>query len=228
MEYITASCVISEQAVYRNGRQVFPVVNAAEEAETSAERPPAARPQTSAAAAAAPAGLLSSLYHHFDWQYAKYFRMDHLSRLGFAAAEILLQGWDAKAYRPEDIAIVLSNANSSLDTDYRYSKTTREIPSPGVFVYTLPNIVIGEISIRHHFQGENAFFLSETFDAGLLTKYVSYLLTRKIARVCLTGWVELLGDHVKAALFLIEEKVTADAPVFSTDNLNRIFTNPTA
>lgn len=204
MEYITASCVIGQKTVYKDGKQIFP-----------------------AAGTPAAADLLSSLYHHFDWQYAKYFRMDNLSRLGFAAAEILLQGWDAKAYEPEDIAIVLSNANSSLDTDYKYTGTTKDIPSPGVFVYTLPNIVIGEISIRHHFKGENAFFLSENFDPDLLTKYVTYLLKKKMARACVTGWVEMLADKYKAALFLIEEKATAGAPAFSAENLSRIFKNLT-
>lgn len=214
MQYIVASCVISEQAVYKNGEQLFPVMDAADR--------PANR------SAGLQADLLSSLYHHFDWQYARYFRMDNLSRLGFAAAEILLQEWEQpKACRPEDIAIVLSNANSSLDTDYKYTATTKDIPSPGVFVYTLPNIVIGEISIRHHFKGENAFFLSETFNPGLLVRYVGYLLMQGIARVCLTGWVELLGDKMKAALFLIEEKATPGAPVFSEENLDRIFKNLT-
>ena len=210
MEYITTSCVIDRKAVFKNGKPVFEALGAAASGARSHN-----------------ADLLSLLYHEFDWQYAKYFRMDNLSRLGFAAAEILLQDWDAADYQPEEIAIVLSNANSSLDTDYKYTETTKEIPSPGVFVYTLPNIVIGEIGIRHRFKGENAFFVSEIFDPGLLVKYVGYLLTQKIARVCLTGWVELLGDDMKAALFLVEEKATPDAPVFSAENLSRIFKNLT-
>jgi len=222
MEYITASCVIGKQAVYKNGKKLFeaPVDPAAP------ATPVAHAAGTPAPAATAPAEFLSALYQHFNWQYAKYFRMDNLSRLGFAAAEILLNDWNAEAYREEEIAIVLSNANSSLDTDCKYTETTRDIPSPGVFVYTLPNIVIGEISIRHRFKGENAFFLSESFDAGLLVRYVSYLLEQKIARVCLTGWIELLGDQYKAAFFLIEEEPAPDGLPFSPESLNRIFKNP--
>ena len=217
MEYITASCVITNQAVYRNGEKLFPA------GPPSSGAPPAAAP----ALPTGPGDLLTQLYQYFNWQYAKYFRMDSLSRLGFAAAEILLKDWNSEAYREEDIAIVLSNANSSLDTDYKYTETTKDIPSPGVFVYTLPNIVIGEISIRHRFKGENAFFLSESFDAGLLTKYVSCLLEAKIARACLTGWVELLGDQYKAALFLIEEKPSPGSLTFTPENLSRIFKNLT-
>jgi hypothetical protein len=198
MEYITRSCVITERAVYKNGEKIF----------------------------SATPDLWSALYQHFNWQYPKYFKMDNLSKLGWAAAEVLLEGWNSTC-NPEEIAVVLSNANSSLDTDYRYTATTKDIPSPSVFVYTLPNIVIGEICIRHRFKGENAFFLSEAFDARLLVSYVSLLLRQDIARACITGWVELLGDSFKAALFLIEQVTTADALSLSAENMDNLFKNST-
>ncbi|HEV2479315.1 MAG TPA: hypothetical protein VGS79_06615 [Puia sp.] len=197
MEYITGTCVINERAVYKNGEKIF----------SSTDKK----------------NLLSSLYQHFNWQYPRFFKMDNLSRLGFAAAELLLAGWDAAAYQPHEIAVVLSNANSSLDTDYKYTRTTKDIPSPSVFVYTLPNIVIGEICIRHRFKGENAFFLSTAFDATLLMRYVSCLLEAGVARTCITGWVEWLGESYKAVLFLIERKETAGALPFTTENMDRIF-----
>ena len=190
--------MIDERAVYKNGDRIF-----------SAEK------------------ILSSLYQHFNWQYPKFFKMDNLSRLGFAAAELLLEGWEAGAYQPEEVAVVLSNANSSLDTDYKYTQTTKDIPSPSVFVYTLPNIVIGEICIRHRFKGENAFFLSVNFDAALLAQYVACVLEAGAARACITGWVEWLGESYKAALFLIERKETAGAMPFTAENMDRIFKTST-
>src|ERR1700744_2278583 len=210
MEYITGTCVINERAVYRNGEKVFSPID-----------------DPAGPAGSAPGNFLPALYQHFNWQYPKFYKMDNLSRLGWAAAEVLLEGWDAGAYQPEEIAIVLSNANSSLDTDLRYTTTTKDIPSPSVFVYTLPNIVTGEICIRHHFKGENAFFLSKTFDSVLLSRYTSYLLEAGIARVCIIGWVEWLGENFKAALFLIEKKETADALPFSAEHMDRIFKTAT-
>jgi hypothetical protein len=193
--------VINEQAVYRNGRKIF-----------------SSKDENI---------FLPALYAHFNWQYPRFFKMDNLSRLGWAAAELLLEGWDVGAYAPEAVAVVLSNANSSLDTDYRYTETTRDIPSPSVFVYTLPNIVIGEICIRHRFKGENAFFLSAVFDPVLLARYVGLLLKQDIAQACITGWVEWLGDSFKAALFLIEKKEAAGALPFSAENMDRFFKNLT-
>lgn len=200
MEHITASCVISKEAVYRNGQLLF---------------------------SASSGDLIAAAYQYFKLLYSKFFKMDPLSRLGWLTAELLLaENWDTAAYRPEDIAIVLSNAHSSLDTDYKYNDTIRDIPSPSVFVYTLPNIMIGEISIRHGFKGESAFFLSPSFDPTLLAGYTNLLLQQGIAQAAIVGWVDLLGDDYKAALFLIERTQGQDMPEFSSETMQAIFQNP--
>ncbi len=217
MEHITASCVVEKGAVYRNGELIF----------TAGAPAPAAGDFGAASSAAAPADFLSAVYRHFDLQYPKFFKMDPLSRLGWITTELLLgPGWDTTIYRPEDIAIVLSNAHSSLDTDYRYNDTIRDIPSPSVFVYTLPNIMIGEISIRHDIKGESAFFLSSSFDPILLAGYTSLLLQQGIAGAAIVGWVDLLGEEYKAALFLIERMESPDTPEFSPEIMHAIFQNP--
>jgi hypothetical protein len=203
MYHITASCVIRDNRVYQQGRLVWE--------------------QTGS-------GLTDFLlagYQHFGFQYPKFYKMDHLSKLGWLAAELLLREsfggygpgleefgggglgkrpFDAAQYRPEDIAVVLSNANSSLDTDYRYFASVSDIPSPALFVYTLPNIMIGEICIRNNFKGENAFFITESFDAAFIATYVGDLLGNGNAQACICGWVEVLGDRYAAALFLIENR----------------------
>lgn len=209
MEYITASCVISDQIVYKDEVRLAL---------------PASPPSAPALPAPAPADFLLSVYQHFDLQYPRFYKMDNLSKLGWLASELLLKGsFHPADYRPEDIAVVLSNANSSLDTDYKYMDTTTDIPSPSVFVYTLPNIMIGEICIRNTFKGENAFFLFESFDAGFLERYVHCLLKEDIARACICGWVELLGNDYKAALFLVEKEPAAEANIFTAKNMDRIF-----
>ena len=95
--FISASCVIRHFVVYKNGQPVF--------AEKGLELPE----------------FLIAAYRKFELQYPKYFKMDNLSKLGWLANEILLQdGFDKEKYKPEDIGIVFSNANSSLDTDIKF------------------------------------------------------------------------------------------------------------
>ena len=198
-KYITSSCVISKNKVYKKGVTVF------ENKKTDLQ------------------SFLLSVYLHFDISYPKFYKMDNLCKLGWLASEILLKdeliSIDHKA---EEIAIVLSNADSSLDTDLKYFETVKDIPSPGLFVYTLPNIIIGEICIRNHFKGPNAFFISQNFDPEFIEKYVSNLLDNNLAAQCICGWVELIGEEYQAVLFLIEKEKKESFYLFTPENMNKI------
>jgi hypothetical protein len=150
--------------------------------------------------------------------------MDTLSKLGWLATEILLKdSYPPGKYEPETIGVVLANASSSLDTDKKYYETVKDIASPALFVYTLPNIVIGEICIRHHFKGENAFFIFEKFDAGFIENYVSNLINNNILQSCICGWVELLDDQYQTVLFLVEKDLSGRNILFTKENINKIY-----
>jgi hypothetical protein len=169
------------------------------------------------------AEFLVAVYRYLNIQYPKFHKMDHLSKLGWLASEILLQNpYDKEKYAPEEVGIVLSNAQASLDTDIRYYETTRNMASPALFVYTLPNIVIGEISIRNFFKGENAFFITEDFDAVFIEQYVGNLIKNNILQCCICGWVDVLNNDYKATLFLIEKYKSTNSVNFTSDNLIKI------
>ena len=202
--YISSNCVISDGVVYKNGKAVFKNRDAGVE------------------------DLLLYVYQHFGIKYPKFYKMDNLSKLGWLAAEILLQDkFDAAKYQPEDVGLILANANSSLDTDVRYYETAKQIASPSLFVYTLPNIMTGEICIRHNFKGENAFFIFEKFDAGFIQEYVNNLLNNDTLQACICGWVELLENQYNTVLFLVEKKSDADkampSDLFTTENILKIY-----
>ena len=78
-------------------------------------------------------------------------------------------------------------------------------PSPAVFVYTLPNIVIGEISIRHKITGEGTFFIREKFDASFLVNYISQLFDDGILQCCIAGWIETNGEDYESVVYFIEK-----------------------
>lgn len=151
-------------------------------------------------------GFLRAGYDHFSGQYPKFHKMDALSKLGWLAAEVLLKDTAIHLLAPEQTGMVLSNRSSSLDTDLRYYATVKEFASPGLFVYTLPNIVMGEISIRHGFKGENTFFVSDIFDTDLMSAYPAQLLAETPLQACICGWVEVMDQQYEAALFLVENK----------------------
>jgi len=168
--------------------------------------------------------FLSSAYQHFQCNYPKFYKMDNLSKLGWLASEILLKDTFEKGkYLPEKVGLVLANANSSLDDDIKYYESVKEIASPSLFVYTLPNIVIGEICIRNNFKGEHAFYVQEQFDTSFIERQVTYLLGNEILDACICGWVDVLEQNYKAVLYLIEKENKGSSVMFSAGNMNNIF-----
>ena len=146
-----------------------------------------------------------ALYKEIGQPYPKFYKMDNLSKLGFLAAEALIQQVpDFEHYNKEKTGIFVANAYSCLDTDEKYYGTVKDkdnfFPSPGLFVYTLPNILIGEICIRHKITGEHAFFLSDQFDIDFICAYVNDLFSLGLIESALTGWAEYYKEEYRAVL----------------------------
>jgi hypothetical protein len=96
-----------------------------------------------------------------------------------------------------------------------------DIPSPATFVYTLPNIMIGEIGIRHGFKGEQACFLAATPDAGFLEEYVRALFREGGTKCCIVGWIDAYREQYEAGWVLVSDRQlnTATGKIFNRENL---------
>ena len=183
------------------------------------------------------AEILKAVYKQEKINYPKFYKMDAISKLGFMAAELVLKDKTIEGYRPETVGVVLSNSSSSLDTDITHNETIKDrsayYPSPSVFVYTLPNIVIGEVCIRHKIKGENAFLISEAFNSKMLSSYAEELFINRRVDACLCGWIEVLGDKYNALAVLVENddrgrsgEVSGFKPLlFNEKNLNLLMTH---
>ncbi len=199
-KFITAYASVQNNIVYKNGIELFTNKT------TSLQ------------------DFFLSTYDHLSLNYPKFYKMDNLSKLGFLASEILLQGKNLhERYHPQGIGIVLSNSNASLDADLNYSETIKDIASPALFVYTLPNIVVGEIAIRNNFKGENAFFISDTFDTAFIEQYVNTLFNSNAVQSCIIGWADILKDDYQCVLYLIEKEKKNANFSFTDENLQKIF-----
>ena len=138
--------------------------------------------------------FLKAAWKNLKVKYPKFYKMDEISKLGMLAAEILLMDEPYKSFAEEEIGVVLSNAHSTLITDRNHWNTVKEnnnfYPSPAVFVYTLPNIMIGEICIKHKLKGENAFFISEGYDEAMIRHHINLLMAQNKIRAAIGGWVD--------------------------------------
>lgn len=153
--------------------------------------------------------FIRAAYKHLALDDRKFYKMDDLSKLGYIAATYLLaENPPGQISQPKEIAIFLANAFSSLDTDRKHQQTidTPGDPeaSPAIFVYTLPNVVMGEICIRHKIQGDNTFFISRDYDEAFLRRYAELSMQAQNLRHCIIGWCDYTENSYEAHLSWIE------------------------
>lgn len=166
--------------------------------------------------------FLKSGYKFLDLKYGKFFKMDSLSKLTFLASEIIFQNTEINT---KNIALVFSNNASSLETDRKHQKSIDNLddyfPSPAIFVYTLPNIGIGEVSIRHQLKSENAFFVFNKYNADFHTVYESSLINSAKAEAVLSGWTNVDNDvNYEAFVYLVGKKGIIE---HNKNTLNQIY-----
>ena len=198
--YITSYCHIQENEVFLNGKTLYK--NDGDDF----------------------SNFIKLAYKALEVDYPKFFKMDGLSKLAFLAADVLLKHEKITPTKEENIAIVLSNRASSLDTDRRHQESIQDkdnfYPSPAVFVYTLPNICIGEISIKYKLYSENSFFIFDTFNPDYLADYCNSLLDENKADKVLCGWVDIDKNQYKAFLYLVD---SIGSVLHNTEKLKQLF-----
>lgn len=153
--------------------------------------------------------LLTELYRARVNDYPKFFKMDELSKLGFIASELILQADGDRHQDSEDRAVILFNRSSSICNDRKYQKTIQYaedyFPSPALFVYTLPNIVSGEIAIRNGYYGETMFYVLDEHDEDLMRATLEASFLDKSTKSAICGWLDCEDkDHFEAYICLIE------------------------
>ena len=153
--------------------------------------------------------LLTELYKRYVGDYPRFYKMDMLSRLGFIASELLIQQERQERFVPtEQRAVILFNHSSSIHADKAYltsiSNPNDYYPSPALFVYTLPNIVTGEIAIRNHYHGETSFYILPQCDKTVISQVQQAAMRDAMTRSMMTGWLDCEDEtHFEADLCIL-------------------------
>lgn len=174
--------------------------------------------------AASPAGAPEDLYRQLQFSYPKFFKMDVLCKWGWLGAEALMNEGGQFFYEGIDknkVAVVLATSHGCLDIDKKYQQSILSIPSPALFVYTLSNIMLGEICIRHGFKGEQACLVSDSFDSTELYFWVNDLLTNRGMEACLCGWVDAVNNQHDVSMFWVGK--AGNGLIFSPAVLQQLY-----
>ena len=161
------------------------------------------------------------IYREQEFLYPKFHKMDVLSQTGFITTELIKRSNPhlTGTYLDDEVALCFANSLSSSDTDQRFRKSYQEngTPSPALFVYTLPNIVLGEIAILNKWYGENMFAVLPKFAPDFFLNYTDVLMTSG-SKAVLCGWLGIEGDKMNVFVFLVEESDGKEKE-FSAENL---------
>lgn len=158
---------------------------------------------------------LKAAYQQLETEYPKFYKMDVLSKMAFLGTELLLPHFPSGHDLENDLQLIFANASASQYTDNLFvdSYEKQDNPSPSLFVYTLPNIVTGELCIRHKWYGENCFFVEEAFYPKHFSEWSRQALNKGNS-LCLCGWVEAkTSGEQECFLFLLSNSDNPDESI---------------
>jgi len=150
--------------------------------------------------------MLSGLYHTLGLEYPKFFKMDMQCKLGFIASELLLAEDNCRFIPRDDRSVLIFSKCGSYCNDCNYQKTITEgnyFPSPSLFVYTLPNVVTGEICIRNKYYGDSTSFVLSQFDARNIMEILMASSADKSQTSVLCGWVDCRSEEDFDAMMML-------------------------
>lgn len=152
---------------------------------------------------------LKELYENLQLDYPKFHKMDVLSKLLILAEEMIHDLVPLDVGLDDNMAIIVANRSSSSAIDQRFIESYAQLnnPSPSLFVYTLPNISIGELSIRRKWFGENSFFIAEQFEANFFIRQCKAAF-RNGNTFALCAWTEAdVSGNEECFLFLVADSL---------------------
>lgn len=138
---------------------------------------------------------LTELYRKWVGDYPKFFKMDTLSKLGFLLTEMLVRDEPDRFTFREDRAVLVFSREGCVANDRHYAESMKDFPSPALFVYTLPNIVSGEISIRNKWGGESSAYVLASYDEALIWDLVRQAFQDKCTQSALVAWIDCTSDN---------------------------------
>ncbi len=171
-------------------------------------------------------GLYKEFGEKYGMKYPKFHKMDLLCKGGILAMQELI-GSPAGEDAEDDTALLFVNRSSSKAVDDEFSKGIGPdafYPSPALFVYTLPSVVIGEISIRYKFHGEGTFFIADRFYGGNIVPYIGRLFSEGAARRVIVCWDEVTAGRCEIAAAEITASESEGCIPLTADSIVNICT----
>ena len=149
--------------------------------------------------------LLAAIYKDRIGDYPKFHKMDILSKLSIIATELLVKQDEDHS---DGTAVILFNRSSSIVADRKHNETIKDrenfYPSPSLFLYTLPNIALGEIAIKFNFTGETSLYILDCRNEEIMQQVITSAMSHANISRLVTGWIDCTdNDYFEADVQII-------------------------
>ncbi len=148
------------------------------------------------------AEVLASLYKKHIGDYPRFYKMDMLCRLGFIAVHLLCNNRATQANGTDyadNYAQVFFNHSGSIAADRNFMMRMMAdedgYSSPALFVYTLPNIVTGEVAMYRHWHGETSFYILPEKNEKMMDDVLRTALRDNAVSAIVGGWIDYTDER---------------------------------
>ncbi|MCP4121057.1 MAG: hypothetical protein GY751_04835 [Bacteroidetes bacterium] len=141
--------------------------------------------------------LVKQIYRDLDIGYRKFYKMDIYCKTAMVLNHLLPKP-GLESSDPGRVGVFLANKTGCTATDINYFKENTNTDfwaSPAKFVYTLPNIMIGELCIKNGIQGENLYFNMIDFNKENLINAVELHVLGTDTDYALCGWIDPFDEN---------------------------------
>lgn len=149
-----------------------------------------------------------SIYKSLGIDYPKFYKMDDLSKLSILGIKLIENSGGLDGFGDSDISMIFCNKNVSTYTDNKYRETLEiGMPSPSIFVYTLPSTCVGELTIFKKYYGSSCFYVTDSLESLPLNDLIEIELGKGYKGV-LFSWVEKSEDTDFGLFFTFNKSPT--------------------
>lgn len=145
--------------------------------------------------------FLKELYQLSEMKYSKFHKMDVLSKSAILGSHFISN----KIPENETPTVMLFNEKSSMQSDLNHIEQYSEsIASPATFVYTLPNICVGEICIKNNWKSPTSFLVMPKEYFQNYTKMVMMTMLKNNSSFAICGYVDVTDEEINVAMALVK------------------------
>lgn len=147
----------------------------------------------------------NAFYKLGGFDYPRFFKMDPFCKAGVLCALPVLK-YMKNQPRAEDSGFLLFTSSGCRMADEEHiQQFSQGMPSPAVFVYTLPNILVGEWSILSGWKGWCQCHIVQGADKNLILNAVERHYKQGNEAPLAAAWCVVEPGHVEAFLFICEK-----------------------